>query len=184
MLTEYGAKLQQLKLTQVGPSDEIEIELAPRLNVITGDNALGKTFLLECAWWALTGTWASQYMAQPHPQAATPHITFQIGKAYQPERRQTINFNWKTQSWPTPKDRTVLPGLSIFAQADGSFAIWDPAKLDTMRQRNVEDDAFMHFSPQKIWDGVRKVRYNKTIVMCRGLIEDWLTWQMARDVPF
>ncbi len=181
MLTEYGAKLQQLKLTQVGPSDEIEIELAPRLNVITGDNALGKTFLLECAWWALTGTWASQYMAQPHPQAATPHITFQIGKAYQPERRQTINFNWKTQSWPTPKDRTVLPGLSIFAQADGSFAIWDPAKLDTMRQRNVEDDAFMHFSPQKIWDGVRKVRYNKTIVMCRGLIEDWLTWQMARD---
>lgn len=180
MLAEYGAKLQMLKLTEVGPSEEIELELAPRLNIITGDNALGKTFLLECAWWALTSTWASQYPAQPHTVEA-PRITFQISKAYQPERTQTVSYNWQAQNWPTPKDRTVLPGLSIFAQADGSFAVWDPAKLDTMLPQNLKDDAFIHISSQQIWDGVREQRKNKEVVRCRGLIEDWLTWQTSRD---
>ena len=180
MLEEYGAKLQLLQLKDVGPSQEIALELAPRLNMITGDNALGKTFLLECAWWALTSTWASQYPAQPH-RVESPSITFQISKAYQSERTETVRYNWKTQSWPTPKDRTVLPGLSIFAQADGSFAVWDPAKIDTMMPQNLKDDAFIHISSQQIWNGVREQYNNKEVVRCRGLIEDWLTWQTARD---
>ena len=29
----------------------MEMELAPRLNLITGDNGLGKSFLLDVAWW-------------------------------------------------------------------------------------------------------------------------------------
>ncbi|WP_413173588.1 AAA family ATPase [Anabaena azotica] len=33
-------------------------EPGDRLSLITGDNGLGKTFLLECSWWALTGHWA------------------------------------------------------------------------------------------------------------------------------
>lgn len=181
MLAEYGAKLQMLQLTAVGPSEEIALELAPRLNIITGDNALGKTFLLECAWWALTSTWASQYPAQPH-RVEAPSITFQISKAYQSERTQTVHYHWPSQSWPIPKDRTVLPGLSIFAQADGSFAIWDPAKLDTMLPQNLKDDAFIHISSQQVWDGVREQYKNKEVVRCRGLIEDWLTWQAAQDV--
>ncbi len=180
MLAEYGAKLQMLQLTEVGPSEEIALELAPRLNIITGDNALGKTFLLECAWWALTSTWASQYPAQPH-RVESPSITFQISKESRPDRTQTVSYNWKAQSWPTPKDRTVLPGLSIFAQADGSFAVWDPAKLDTILPQNLEDDAFIRISSQQIWDGVRKQHKNKEVVRCRGLIEDWLTWQRAHD---
>ena len=36
----------------------MEMVLSPRLNIITGDNGLGKTFLMDCAWWALTNTWA------------------------------------------------------------------------------------------------------------------------------
>ena len=178
-LAEYGAKLQNLKLFEVGPSEETELDLAPRLNVITGDNALGKTFLLECAWWALTGTWASQYPALPHPKANNPAITFQISKEYQIDRTQTIKYNWRAQSWAESKDRTALPGLSIFSQADGSFAIWDPTKLDSKWQTN--DDAFLRISPKEVWDGVRETRNDKTIVRCRGLIEDWKTWQTATD---
>jgi hypothetical protein len=103
------------------------------------------------------------------------------GKKYRPDRIQTVSYNWKAQSWPTPKDRTVLPGLSIFAQADGSFAVWDPAKLDTMLPQNLEEDAFIRISSQQIWNGVRGPHKNKEVVRCRGLIDDWLTWQTARD---
>lgn len=44
--------LEYLRLENVGPAPSME--LAPRLNLLTGDNGLGKSFLLDCAWWALT----------------------------------------------------------------------------------------------------------------------------------
>ncbi len=177
---EYGAKLQMLKLTEVGPSEQIALDFAPRLNIITGDNALGKTFLLECAWWALTGTWASQYPANPHPHADKPGITFQIGREYQADKAQTAKYNWKTQNWAELKRRSVLPGLSIFSQADGSFAVWDPTKLDTFSQ-NGAAEVFIRISSREVWQGVREKRNNKEIVRCRGLIDDWNTWQTDPD---
>ena len=52
--------LNQLKLHYVGPSEDLEAEFGSRLNVLLGDNSLGKTFLLDVAWWALTRTWAGR----------------------------------------------------------------------------------------------------------------------------
>ncbi len=43
--------LSVLSLHEVGPAHELEFSPAERLSIITGDNGLGKTFLLECAWW-------------------------------------------------------------------------------------------------------------------------------------
>jgi recombinational DNA repair ATPase RecF len=85
-----------LKLEGVGPASQIELNLASRLNLITGDNGLGKTFLLECAWWALTGIWAG-YPARPRQDAArdVPRITFRIGKNdHQSGREQIVKYNW------------------------------------------------------------------------------------------
>ena len=45
--------LEYLHLKNVGPAPEMEMQLAPRLNLITGDNGLGKSFLLDVAWWCL-----------------------------------------------------------------------------------------------------------------------------------
>jgi DNA repair ATPase RecN len=50
--------LESLHLKNVGPAPELRWELAKRLNLITGDNGLGKSFLLDVAWWALTRTWS------------------------------------------------------------------------------------------------------------------------------
>jgi hypothetical protein len=52
--------IQRLELTQVGPTDGVDFSFAPRLNVITGDNGLGKTFVLDVLWWVLTNTWAGE----------------------------------------------------------------------------------------------------------------------------
>ncbi|WVM93026.1 ATP-binding protein [Halopseudomonas pachastrellae] len=52
--------LKQLKLTNVGPAPLMELEFGERLNLITGDNGLGKSFLLDIAWWALTGKWPAE----------------------------------------------------------------------------------------------------------------------------
>lgn len=56
-IPEQEGTLSKIELTNVGPCDHIEMQLSPRLNIITGDNGFGKTFLMDCAWWALTNTW-------------------------------------------------------------------------------------------------------------------------------
>ena len=50
--------LKYLQLSNVGLSPSTRVDWAPRLNLIAGDNGLGKSFLLDLAWWALTRTWA------------------------------------------------------------------------------------------------------------------------------
>ncbi len=52
--------LKRLSLVRVGPSDHLEVDLDERLNVFTGDNGLGKSFVLDVAWWVLARTWATQ----------------------------------------------------------------------------------------------------------------------------
>lgn len=49
--------IQQLEAVHTFIGNHIEMLLSSRLNIITGDNGLGKTFLMDCAWWALTNTW-------------------------------------------------------------------------------------------------------------------------------
>ncbi|NTU80619.1 MAG: ATP-binding protein [Chloroflexales bacterium] len=55
-----------LRMRGIGPADELELTLDERINIFTGDNGLGKTFVLDAAWLALTGT-------QP-PAALTPSL--------------------------------------------------------------------------------------------------------------
>ena len=57
---EQEGTLSKIELINVGPCDHIEMALSPRLNIVTGDNGLGKTFLMDCAWWALTDVYKRQ----------------------------------------------------------------------------------------------------------------------------
>src|SRR5438067_11376533 len=78
--------LEYLHLKNVGPAPEMEMELAPRLNLITGDNGLGKSFLLDVAWWALTRKWprdlnaelTSGYAARPIDPAHRASIAVSV----------------------------------------------------------------------------------------------------------
>ena len=50
--------LKYLHLKNVGLAPDLRVDWADRLSLIAGDNGLGKSFLLDLAWWALTRTWA------------------------------------------------------------------------------------------------------------------------------
>jgi predicted ATPase len=166
---DQGGTLTYLETRGVGPADSFILEPAERLTLITGDNGLGKTFLLECAWWALTGFWADR---PAYPKQGTQknrvEITFAIeGERSHPERK-TISFDWKTQSWPHPRNRPTIPGLIVYARVDGSFAVWDPAK-QAMRQDPSRGSDKSVFTSAEVWDGLQG--------QIEGLIRDWVTWQ-------
>jgi len=176
---EEGGTLTYLMLRGVGPAKQLEIEPAERISLITGDNGLGKTFLLECAWWALTGQWAG-LPAYPRQDAKTdePQITFRISGV-----EEKIRYNWQTQSWPSVKGkgRPTIPGLLIYARVDGSFAIWDPAKdYWSTKLAGRENDMMPRpfvFTKDQVWDGFDEKFEGKTRVYISGLLRDWMTWQ-------
>lgn len=162
---DQGGTLSYLETIGLGPAEKFVLEPADRLTLITGDNGLGKSFLLECCWWALTGTWADRpALSNPGLRREKTEITFAIkGTAAKPERK-TIAFDWKSLTWPVPKKRPTIPGLIVYARVDGSFAVWDPAKqgFPQPEQRAV-------FSSAEVWDGLQG--------RIEGLVRDWVRWQ-------
>ncbi|CAN99311.1 MULTISPECIES: AAA family ATPase [Sorangium] len=174
--------LRTLELVDVGPAPELHLELGRRLNVMTGDNGLGKSFVLDVIWWALSGTWAGS-PAWPLGGAKEPKISYEMDDG-------TGNASWfqfESQGWSEAPTRAGA--LVLYARADGSFALWDPARNldpeDYKRPRGSKQTSLFAgsgttrrppaylFDPDEILDG--KTHQGKTV--CNGLIRDWVSWQ-------
>lgn len=167
---EEGGTLKYLEMAGVGPTRYLEFNPAERLSVITGDNGLGKTFILECAWWSLTGDWAER-QAYPRTDAKRdePAITFTIAGQQNFQQKKTIKFDWNDQRWPAPKGRPTIPGLTLYARVDGSFAVFDPVRhIGDGGQRPT-----LVFSRDEVMNGLEK--------QIEGLLRDWVRWQHAPD---
>ena len=164
----------------------MEMELAPRLNLITGDNGLGKSFLLDVAWWALTRKWpqdlnrklTSGYAARPSHIKKPASIRFRVkGKT------ETVTYESKyvprDESWLGKAGRPVNPGLVIYAHADGAFSIWDPARNYWKTKGSIDVQERLPgyvFSAKEVWDGLEVDVDGKTTIVCNGLLRDWASW--------
>ena len=169
--------LKYIDLRHVGPARSMRLDFASRLNLLTGDNSLGKTFALDIAWWALTRTWAGE-PAWPHREEdARPRIEYRIS-AEPPHHAVTKSeYDFEAQEWEVPARHWPAPGIVLYARVDGSFSLWDPAKnywkrVKSPRPTEQDRPAAYHFEPQQVWDGLKW----KNEVVCNGLIRDWVTW--------
>jgi hypothetical protein len=173
--------LHYLKLQHVGPAPELEIEFAPRMNFLTGDNGLGKSFLLEIAWWVLTRTWAKLPAAPHRGTKYAPTIQFRF-ESVSGTVDHASTFHRGAQSWTIKEIPLPSPSLVIYAQADGGFALWDPARYHWRRRQADEDlpKAFI-FRPEEVWNGLPLDDPRK---LCNGLIHDWAAWQREKGQAF
>ena len=185
ILPEEGA-LTYLEIQGVGAAKKLCFEPAERLSLITGDNGLGKTFLLECAWWALTGHWANlpAYPTQTVSEDE-PVITFKISGDSESDT-ESISYDWQLQRWNEIKNRSTIPGLLIYARVDGSFAVWDTAKQylsSSSRIKNIDKKPLPFvFTKDELWNGQKDENGNTFI---NGLLQDWIQWQSRPDkYPF
>jgi hypothetical protein len=186
--------LNYLKLTNVGPSAEMEIQFKPRMNFLTGDNGLGKTFLLDIAWWVLTRTWARAPVTPPRKgwKTLVGKVTggsSAIGYAYEKSSgglfKSEFFFDRLEQYWPLKPGRPAIPGMVIYAQVDGGFSAWDPARNYWKDKEESPDaperpSAFL-FKPEEVWDGLPVDSPRK---LCNGLILDWSSWQRESGPAF
>lgn len=176
--------LQSLTLKGVGPAIQLgPVEFAPRMNFLTGDNGLGKSFLLDAAWWALTRTWARGVAAAPQKKAKTPCIAFRYSKSTPGAYDESVVFDHLAGVWPLKQGRPPIPGVVIYAGVDGSFSAWDPAR-NYWKDKDASP-AFrprgFNFSPEQVWKGLQGP---DGTWHCKGLIHDWVLWQRGQDPTF
>ncbi len=179
--------LKHLLLKNVGPAAEMAVEFGPRINLITGDNGLGKSFLLDVAWWALTRKWPrdlnrnlnSGYLAKPTNIKNPATIEFSLTTKTLKTIEYSSSYSVKDESWLGKAGRPWNPGLVIYAHADGSFSVWDPARNYWKTKGNIDVQERLPgyvFSPQEVWDGL-EVDFNSTrSIVCNGLLRDWASW--------
>jgi hypothetical protein len=171
----------------------MEITFQKRMNFLVGDNGLWKTFLLDAAWWALTRTWARQKLL---PQRPPPHVRLRGTRSTTPQPKPQITYRYtkkngkphdytstfdrEEEHWPLAQGRPPIPGLVLYAQVDGGFSVWDPARNYWKGENSDRQPAYL-FSPQSVWDGLP---LNEPLKYCNGLITDWASWQLENGRAF
>lgn len=167
---EGGRTIKSLRLSNAGPAREMEIDFGQRLSIVTGDNGLGKSFLLDFAWWAATGSWADR---EALPQLDNPAIVSEVEYSLSGNSGRTINFkakyDRKSFSWIRQKEAMTVEAIAVFSRADGSFAFADPVR-SRFNRKSVTSNSL---SAQELWNG-----RPGTI---EGLIRDWIKWQTSID---
>jgi hypothetical protein len=178
--------LEALRLRNVGPADAMDMDLAPRLNLITGDNGLGKSFLLDVAWWALTRRWpqdlngnlTSGYPARPTDVTRKATIEFVVESKTGSVKYESP-YAAGEQAWKGKSGRPWNPGLVVYALADGGFAVWDPARSYWKKQGSIDVQERLPayvFGPKEVWEGLRVPVDGKLTQVSLGLVADWASW--------
>ncbi|MEM9461420.1 MAG: AAA family ATPase [Myxococcota bacterium] len=181
--------LRTLALHNVGPAADLNLDpVAPRLNLLTGDNGLGKSFLLEAAWWALTRTWHETPAVPSAPDATIVH------HFDEQEDLSVSTSEWSPegQYWKRKSERPSNPGLVMYARVDGSFSVWDPARNYRLYARadggEAESPAAYQFTPTDVLESLKRrvlvAGQERTETLCLGLIDEWREWQRAGDPRF
>jgi len=188
--------LEHLHLKNVGPAPEMQFEPAERLNLITGDNGLGKSFLLDVAWWALTRTWSGT-IAMPTTQKVAS-IDYVVHGKNGVAVHVSSKFRREDESWPFDTKHPPVPGIVVYIRIDGGFSVWDPARNSW--RRDPDRAPAYHFSAAEVWDGLtlgdqlvvfagdvdlaslRATHGNRRV--CEGLERDWVSWQVGRKPQF
>lgn len=176
--------LSELHLVDTGPGPKLDLELGPRLNVLTGDNGLGKSFVLDVIWWVLTGAWGG-YPAGPFRppgrkfsvKDSRPSIawTEDSGQSY------LVNYQHAFQRWEE-RSRPAPGGPVLYARADGSIQVCDLREVPGgPSERNF---TVWTFNEEALWEGY-SINGER---ICRGLLEDWVTWRLmhaaGQDSPY
>lgn len=181
--------LNSLDTENVGPIARLSVGFSKRLNVLTGDNGLGKTFFLDTVWYAMTRKWPAEInqnlfsglIGRPQNPTLESSIRFALTTESGNVVKYTASFDREEQGWIGQVGRPYNAGLVIYALADGSFCVWDPARNYWKKGASADIQerrpAFV-FSSREIWYGQKDG--DKSI--CNGLLADILKWQNQKGM--
>ena len=171
--------IKNLTVTNVGPSQKLDLTFGTRLNLITGDNGLGKSFLLDLIWYAMTRQWPSEVnpqltnssIARPSSHSHTAVLKAEI-LGSQKNAKVQATFSADDDRWIFNRGNPVSPGLVFYLMADGSFAVWDSERNRKSNDIEAPPPAFV-LTNKQVFNGLAGDGDAK---LCNGLIADWAAW--------
>lgn len=180
--------ITRLHLNDIGPVADLDVEFGERLNLVTGDNGLGKTFLLDACWYALTRTWADERVFYPDRKAsklAPPALEYGIrGKTAQ-ESTSSAEFDFSSQNWKRPQGRPPMPGVVLYARIDGGFSLWDPARNYWKEDpQEPARPASYQFNKSEVWNGFPEGATKAEDIVSYGLLRDVENWRLKANGTF
>src|SRR5438132_6667763 len=177
--------LKSVKLHDIGPVQNLSARFGERLNILTGDNGLGKSFLLDIAFWTLTGSWPGFRVALPENSRskARPVIEYHLdGKPGLLGEAKTALFDYHTQAWKRPDRDPATAGLVIYAAMDGIFCVWDPLRNNVAenikgKPKLLPRSRAFQFDHSTLAFGLSE----NERMLCNGLVQDWVDWYYQRS---
>lgn len=114
------------------------------MNLLVGDNSLGKTFILDVTWWAATHTWPGpRRIAWPSTGATDGFIRVHAGGSV-----HSAGFDPGAPREPLPGPAWPNIGCPvIYARVDAGLSVFDPLLHDARLPA-------YHFSASTLWDGL------------------------------
>ena len=119
-------------------------DFGQRLTVLTGDNGLGKTVLLELIWYALTFTWFGKpvdpyrafktslirdkaFATPPSTEALQTQDSSIIANLVCDGKNvvHSAQYDFEHEDWSHIRPETAISGIVIFAGANGAYSVWD-----------------------------------------------------------
>lgn len=183
--------IHDLELTNVGINKgTVKLEFGERINIFTGDNGLGKSFLLDIIWWSLTRTWPNQinsklesgYIAKPFSTGEAKIKFTAEGKTG--KKKYQSQYERLDETWLGKSGRPINPGLVIYLMADNSLALWDPFRNYWKQEKNADIankvPAYI-YTQKEVWNGYESD--DKRMVF-NGLLRDWVLWQTGNSKEF
>lgn len=173
---------RQIKTSNVAPFSDLELNFGTRLNLLTGDNGLGKTYLLDLIYYILSSdlnnrtAWMTSSLASPKIQAKyfVAHCQQETSYEYRPDIQQwtipQIHFN-------QDKKLSRHTGPVIYIRSNESFGVYDSAR-NLPATSNVKN-SLSNMRADQLWNGFSSDTDGTPI--CNGLIRDWVSWQ--RGIP-
>jgi hypothetical protein len=187
--------LRSLTISGIPPFRHETLEFGNRLNLITGDNGVGKTLILDLCWYALTRTWVDEHgvMIQPTQEdlekGEPPWMAWTHAGRGEGDVQGGADYRLKDQGWHgrwvTGGGRSPLSGVVIYARVDGGFSVWDP-----LRNRSAADSdgaglvGAYHFSRENVWQGLRDASAKDGRNLCNGLLRDVENWRLKGNGAF
>ena len=172
--------LERLHLKNVGPAPEVEMDFAPRVNLITGDNGLGKSFLLEIGFTALTGYLPANLLPSRFTKIPLEKASFEVQISHKKgtSTARKYKFDFSSQTWTDPVGKNgqktnILENQVVVYQKTGNF-------FEILKPFRGDERTIISLENQEVWNGLEQ----NGKITSNGLIRDWATWQLENGEAF
>jgi len=168
----------------IGPAEEFHLEFGKRLTILTGDNGLGKSLLLDLAFFVCAEAWADEVVVPVDLKNYDFYSKIKDGVNGEKIRKYKFiprECRWDFNKLISITEAYSLDCVSVYGKCDGGFSLSDPLRRDVEgMSAAMSPPRLYQFDKSEVWDGKKELNF----IISEGFRRDWVTWKYQRNDLF